>query len=77
MIIPTLNRYKYLKDVLKDFEKIVLQFHNSHSSDELKKIQQSNRKLWEEQLTLGGFFITICCKTSNITFLKSNYSVIL
>ena len=49
---------------IKDIEKIILQFHNSHTLEELKKIQQSNRKLWEEQLTLGGFFKTYVKKNT-------------
>ncbi len=49
---------------IKDIEKIVLHFHNSHTFEELKKIQQSNRKLWEEQLTLGGFFKTYVKKNT-------------
>lgn len=35
------------------------QFHASLSKDDFIDLQLSNRKLWEEQLTLSGFFINL------------------
>jgi len=35
----------------------VLEFHNNLSKQDFADLQYANRKLWEEKLTLGGFFI--------------------
>ncbi len=36
----------------------VLEFHKSLTTEEFENLQQSNRRLWEESLTLGGYFKT-------------------
>jgi len=65
-ILPLADKIDWKKHVvwveeneLDRIEKHILNFHNSLSPDKIKKIQQSNRKLWKEQLTLGGFFKNI------------------
>jgi hypothetical protein len=35
----------------------VANFHHSLDKEAFENLQQSNRRLWEEKLTLGGFFI--------------------
>lgn len=37
-------------------EERILEFHSNLSENEFKQLQFSNRKLWEDKLTLGGFF---------------------
>lgn len=34
----------------------ILKFHKAHTQDSFIELQQSNRKLWQEKLTLEGFF---------------------
>ncbi len=43
---------------LGNLEEKILEFHNSFSEEEFKQLQMSNRKIWEEKLTLKGFFKT-------------------
>lgn len=43
-------------DEIETMNSKIIEFHNSLSSEKLKKLQQANRTLWEESLTLGGFF---------------------
>jgi len=44
--------YKERNDVVEK----TMQFHKSLSVKGFKELQKNNRKLWEEKLTLGGFF---------------------
>ncbi len=44
------------EDEIDTIENSILHFHTTHSPEEIKKTQQSNRSLWKEKLTLGGFF---------------------
>jgi len=37
-------------------EEKVVAFHNQFTLSAFKRLQESNRNLWEEKLTLGGFF---------------------
>ena len=37
-----------------------MQFHSHLNTESFKDLQLQNRKLWEEVLTLGGFFKKIC-----------------
>jgi len=39
-----------------NIEEKIVQFHEKLNPDSFKNLQLQNRKLWEEQLTLGGFF---------------------
>jgi hypothetical protein len=41
---------------LYKLEEKIIEFHNSFSEEEFKRLQLSNRKVWEEKLTLKGFF---------------------
>lgn len=40
----------------------VLAFHRSHTQQSFLDLQRANRKLWEESLTLGGFFKALLSK---------------
>lgn len=44
---------------LYKLEEKVLEFHSKFSESEFKNLQMSNRKIWEEKLTLKGFFKTL------------------
>lgn len=48
--IPYHKRYKAAR--------IIAHFHQQHTPETFKNLQLQNRKLWEESLTLGGFFKT-------------------
>lgn len=41
---------------LDRLEELVLAFHDKFTPKEFKLVQQANRKLWENKLTLSGFF---------------------
>lgn len=41
---------------LNKLEEKIVEFHNRFSEEEFKKLQVSNRKVWEDKLTLKGFF---------------------
>ena len=43
---------------LNTMDSKIVEFHKTLSSEKLKKLQEANRTLWEESLTLGGFFKT-------------------
>jgi predicted oxidoreductase len=34
----------------------IVQFHQHHSANEFRDLQQANRQLWQEKLTYNGFF---------------------
>jgi hypothetical protein len=44
---------------LDKLEEKVFEFHNRFSEEEFKNLQISNRKIWEDKLTLKGFFKTL------------------
>jgi hypothetical protein len=46
------------KNEINNLEEKVLKFHNVMTPREFENLQQANRTLWEESLTLGGFFKT-------------------
>lgn len=61
--LPFYDEIEWKKHVVwveyKDRDKVaekVLEFHNSLSTEEFSELQYANRKLWEEYLTLAGFF---------------------
>ncbi|PHS62078.1 MAG: hypothetical protein COB12_11165 [Flavobacterium sp.] len=65
-ILPLEDKIDWKKHVvwveeneINQLEKLILAFHYQHTPEEFIKVQESNRKLWEEQLTLGGFFKTL------------------
>ena len=47
----------------------VKEFHEALSKEDFIDLQLSNRKLWEKQMTLSGFFINLISKDKNI-FIK-------
>lgn len=62
-ILPLADKIDWKKHVvwleeneISKIEEKVIEFHQQFTFKEIKDIQKSNRKLWEEQLTLGGFF---------------------
>ncbi len=62
-ILPLADKIDWKKHVvwieeneIPFIEEKVLDFHNNCTPEKLKEIQYSNPKLWEEKLTLGGFF---------------------
>lgn len=66
-ILPLADKTNWEKHVvwveeneLDQLEKKVLDFHQQFTPSKFKNLQESNRKLWKEQLTLGGFFTIIC-----------------
>ncbi|MGV6828225.1 MAG: exostosin domain-containing protein [Flavobacteriales bacterium] len=64
-LLPLANTIDWKKHVvwieeneIEQLEQKVLAFHQQFSPKAFKNLQESNRKLWKEQLTLGGFFKT-------------------
>jgi hypothetical protein len=64
-ILPLANKIDWKKHLvwvedheLDQLEEIIIKFHNKYTPEEFKRLQDFNRKLWEEKLTLGGFFKT-------------------
>lgn len=65
-ILPLANKIDWKKHLvwvedheLDQLEEKIIKFHNQYTPKEFKKLQDTNRKLWEEKLTLGGFFKTV------------------
>ena len=40
-------------------EQMVMDFHNAMRPEDYKNLQLTNRNLWKNQLTVGGFFKTL------------------
>lgn len=64
-ILPLEDKIDWKKHVvwieeseINSIEEKIVQFHTKLTPDTFKDLQQSNRKLWEDKLTLGGFFKT-------------------
>jgi hypothetical protein len=53
------------EDEMNTMETKIVEFHNSLSSEKLQKLQKANRTIWEESLTLGGFFKTFFTNNMN------------
>ena len=41
---------------INQIEEKIIDFHNKLNPESFKRLQETNRKIWEEKLTLGGFF---------------------
>jgi len=62
-LLPLENKIDWKKHVvwveeneINQIEEKITDFHNKLNPESFIRLQESNRKLWEEKLTLGGFF---------------------
>jgi hypothetical protein len=59
-IIPYQKNTVYVtkenSDNFNQIDKVIREFHNSHSEQELLDIQKQNRKIWENYFTVTGAF---------------------